>query len=103
VKIDPDTLRAIEAHFYDVIRHRVGDLVTKEAMALPELGALLPGARHAGWFPVPGMYGGFKYWWEGGPANPRLIVESWSRIAEGSGQRHVVTADGPVLVDEGFV
>lgn len=33
----------------------------------------------------------------------RLIVESWSRVVGGSGQAHVITESGSVLVEEGFV
>jgi hypothetical protein len=51
------------------------------------------------WFAVPGMYGGFSIEVFKG----RLFVESWSRVAEGSGQAHVITTAGAVLVDEGFV
>jgi hypothetical protein len=51
------------------------------------------------WFAVPDMYGGFSIELFKG----RLFVESWSRVAEGSGQAHVITTAGAVLVDEGFV
>ncbi len=52
------------------------------------------------WFPVPGMYGGFSIEVFKGRL---LYVESWSRVVEGSGQAHVITTSGAVLVDEGFV
>jgi hypothetical protein len=51
------------------------------------------------WFPVPGMYGGFRFVLRGG----ELEVESWIRVVGGSGQRHRITGDGCVLVEEGFV
>jgi hypothetical protein len=51
------------------------------------------------WFPYPGMYGGFAI----SVYQGRLFVESWSRVADGSGQAHVITERGRVLVDEGFV
>ncbi|KHL18341.1 UNVERIFIED_CONTAM: ankyrin [Mumia flava] len=51
------------------------------------------------WFPYPGMYGGFSI----SVHRSRLFVESWSRVAGGSGQAHVITEDHCVLVDEGFV
>ena len=51
------------------------------------------------WFAVPGMHGGFSIEVFKG----RLFVESWSRVAEGSGQAHVITTGSTVLVDEGFV
>jgi hypothetical protein len=48
------------------------------------------------------MAGGFRYWIEMRAARPMLISESWSRMADGAGQRHEVTADGATLVEEGF-
>ena len=52
---------------------------------------------------MPGMYGGFSYRWEGMGKRARLVVESWCRVVEGSGQRHEITAEGSRLVEEGFV
>lgn len=51
------------------------------------------------WCPYPGMYGGFSL----SVHRERLFVESWSRIAGGSGQAHVITERGRTLVDQGFV
>ncbi|REJ04524.1 hypothetical protein DY023_13845 [Microbacterium bovistercoris] len=51
------------------------------------------------WFGYPGMYGGFGMSIHRG----RLFVESWSRVVGGSGQAHVITESGCVLVEEGFV
>jgi hypothetical protein len=51
------------------------------------------------WFPVPGMVGGFAI----SLVTAGLRVTSWSRMAAGSGKEHLVTRDGTVLVDEGFV
>ena len=55
------------------------------------------------WMPVPGMAGGFHYWLARGAPDPLLIAESWSRVVDGSGQRHEITPRGVALVDEGFV
>ncbi|MFE6733336.1 hypothetical protein [Microbacterium sp. NPDC057650] len=51
------------------------------------------------WFHFPGMYGGFGM----SIHRDRLFVESWSRVVGGSGQAHVITEAGCVLVEEGFV
>ena len=51
------------------------------------------------WFPYPGMYGGFRM----SIQEDRLVVASWSRVVDGSGQRHVITESGCELVEEGFV
>ena len=55
------------------------------------------------WFAVPGMYGGFNYRLERREVELQLVAESWCRVVDGSGMRHVVTAKQAVLVDEGFV
>nr|CRL68215.1 ankyrin [Mycolicibacterium malmesburyense] len=51
------------------------------------------------WFPVPGMYGGFDISLRGN----LLDVKSWCRVVGGSGQAHLVTTAGSILVEEGFV
>jgi hypothetical protein len=52
----------------------------------------VPGQRL--WFPVPGMYGGFDITL----MHDFLDVKSWSRIGGGSGQEHLITTEGPILV-----
>lgn len=103
MKIDPDTIEAIERHFHRVIRAHAGDLLDEHHLVLPDLSALVDTDRPKARFPVPGMYGGFSYWLEGEGSETRLVSESWCRVVDGSGQRHVITADGSQLVEEGFV
>lgn len=55
------------------------------------------------WFPVPGMYGGFSYELSVVSGSPVLISESWCRVVGGSGQRHLVSPHGSLLLEEGFV
>ena len=50
------------------------------------------------WVSYPGMYGGFNL----SVHRDRLFVESWSRVVGGSGQAHIITENGCVLVEEGF-
>jgi hypothetical protein len=71
----------------------------RETLRYPPVTVLheAPGQRM--WFAVPGMYGGFSVELMRG----YLFVESWLRVVGGSGQAHVVTHEGAVLVDEGFV
>ncbi len=45
------------------------------------------------------MYGGFHITLRQG----YLESSSWCRVVGGSGQLHVITHEGAVLVDEGFV
>lgn len=47
----------------------------------------------------PGMYGGLST----SIQRNRLVVKRWSRVVGGSGQAHVITESGCVLVEEGFV
>jgi hypothetical protein len=97
------TMRAIQHHFHKVILARSAALVQLHALQLPDLAPLLTQDERKGWFDIPGMYGGFSYWLESDGVEPKLIVESWSRVAEGSGQRHEVTAHGSKLIEQGFV
>jgi hypothetical protein len=97
------TLKAIEKHFHELIRARAGKLIAEHNLVLPELTTQLAFAKAKTGFPIPGMYGGFSYWLEGEGDQIKLISLSWCRIAEGSGQRHEITAAGSRLVDEGFV
>jgi hypothetical protein len=96
-------LQKLQAHFHAVIRGRADDLITRYAVRLPELEPLLELDDQEVWFPVPGMYGGFRYHLEGSGIDARLVTESFCRVAGGSGQRHDITTDGSRLVAEGFV
>lgn len=96
-------LGRIQVHFHEVIRGRAASMVRENELRLPELEPLLELKRPHMWFAVPGMYGGFCFDLEPAGATSRLISESWCRVCGGSGQRHVITADGSELVAEGFV
>lgn len=96
-------LRKIEANFHSVIVGRAADLVAEHALRLPLLEPLLEQLRPEMWFPVPGMYGGFRYFLEQERPEALLVSESWSRVVGGSGQRHHITSLQAVLVEEGFV
>lgn len=92
----------LESGFHALIRERADDLITEDLL-LPSLTDIADARDHPAWFPVPGMYGGFRYRLVGEGAGSMLVVESWCRIVEGSGERHEVTADGYRLVEQGFV
>lgn len=85
---------------------RLSDLVT-DAMLSAGCGARVRPldvaclAEHGDrvWFPIPGMMGGFAV----ELFNGRLHVDSWSRMAAGSGRAYVITERRTTLVDEGFV
>lgn len=89
---------AWDRHLADLIATRTESLdpvrfrpVPTEIIAVEPLETL--------WFRYPGMYGGFGM----SVHRDRLFIESWSRVVGGSGQAHVITESGCVLVEEGFV
>lgn len=98
-QIPEEMLLAIQQHFHEVIRGRAAKLIDQHKLELPKLNF----DQTKSWFPVPGMYGGFSYWWEGEGKQAKLITESWCRVAGGLGQRHEITTQGSSLVDEGFI
>lgn len=102
-RVPQEAVLAIQSHFHAVICGRGNDLVKEHELRLPELEPLLELDEPEMWFPVPGMYGGFKYRLDLHGGETKLISESWCRVVGGSGQRHEITAAGSQLVDEGFV
>lgn len=102
-RVPAGVIRKIQSYFHEVIKGRIDAELPNHNLRLPELSPLLELQRPQMWFPVPGMYGGFSYELETPGVNAKLIVESWSRICGGSGQRHEITTRGAELVEEGFV
>ena len=106
-RLNPDvslpTIQAMQQHFHAVILGRAEKLIQEQAVRLPELEPLLELESAKVWFAVPGMYGGFAYWLSDVVGSPVLISESWSRVVGGSGQRHLVSLHGSLLLEEGFV
>ena len=96
-------LQEIEKRFHEVIHGRIDRHLPDHGLRLPQLEPLLELDRPAMWFPVPGMIGGFSYWLDVAGVIPKLVCESWSRAATGSGERHEITAEHSRLVEEGFV
>lgn len=96
-----DDLQSILKNFHELIRLVSRGLSEEAKVSLPSQEDILASEQRAQWLPIPGMYGGFNYALS---ADRKILtVESWSRIVEGSGQRHVVTSSGSDLVAEGFV
>jgi hypothetical protein len=96
-------LERVEAHFHALIRSRAGEVLGPQAASLPRLARDQGTEEDPVWFAVDGMHGGFKYWWDASSPGLRLMSESWSRIAAGSGQLHEITPGGARLLGEGFV
>jgi hypothetical protein len=95
--------RVIEQNFHGLIKERAAAMGLPAPLALPTLQGLSGSDEMPEWFAVPGMYGGFAYWFDPTASEPTLVAESWSRVVGGSGQRHTVTVAGVALVAEGFV
>jgi hypothetical protein len=96
-------LLKIQEHFHAVIQGRAKNEVQQHALRLPELEPLLEFDDLRVWFAVPGMYGGFRYRLEVEGVEAKLVSESWSRVVQGSGERHEITSAGSKLVEKGFV
>jgi hypothetical protein len=96
------TIRALDRHLAGVIDSRIRGVLydgdPQQVLRYPPIEILHEVPRQRLWFPVPGMYGGFAITL----ADDFLEVKSWCRIAEGSGQSHLITSEGAILVDEGF-
>ncbi|WP_298575455.1 hypothetical protein [uncultured Luteimonas sp.] len=97
------SILAIERNLHELMRTRADNFIDEHEVVLPGLTAPADATDDQEWFPIPGMYGGFSYGWAGQSSEPMLVVESWSRVVGGSGQRHHITAAGCTLVEEGFV
>lgn len=91
-----DVARTLDQHLRDVIDTR---LAARLQVRYPSVRILerLPGGTDL-WFPVPGMVGGFQI----ALVDDHIEVTSWSRVVEGSGQRHLISTGGSQLVAEGF-
>jgi hypothetical protein len=96
-------LTEMQVHFHQVIRGRVDHLVQEHALRLPELEPLLEMDVPKVWFAVPGMYGGFTTGLSQIDRTTVLVAESWCRVSDGSGQRHIVSPHGSLALEEVFV
>ena len=96
---DITVLRQLETQLRALMRERAASFISVQELQLPTLQADSPPTiDRPGWFPVPGMYGGFKYWLESKEDPVRLLCDSWCRVVDGSEQRHEITVTGTRLV-----
>jgi hypothetical protein len=102
-RVSEAALLLMQEHFHRLIRQIAGELVQEHRLRLPELEPLIEYDERQFWFEVPGMYGGFNYWLAKDGLKPRIGVQSWSRVIDGSGLHHDISEDGIVLLDRGFV
>ena len=80
---------AILYRFHELIRSVAGKFVDNPDIQMPLLPEVFGDECY---FPVLGMYGGFKYWLEPLGDSQKLVVTSWSRIVEDSEQTFEITA-----------
>jgi hypothetical protein len=100
----PETsLQKIERAFHALIQIRTNEFQVPLPEDLPSLTELKATESNPAWFGVDGMYGGFRYFFQGSPTDLNLVVESWSRVVDGSGQRHLITPTNTELMEEGMV
>lgn len=97
------SILAVERNLHGLMQLRASNLIEEHRVMLPGLTAPADATDDPEWFPIPGMYGGFSYRWAADSTGPILVVESWSRVVGGSGQRYHITAADCTLVEEGFV
>ena len=79
---------------------RADDLIEKHSLQLPQLEMLLELDGYSVWFPIIGMYGGFRYWLENDSSGPALLAYNECRVVGGSEQMHKITAHGSEFVAE---
>jgi hypothetical protein len=101
--LPPATIRALDRHLTGVVDGRIRSVFDdgrdpQQVLRYPPVGILheVPGQRL--WFPVPGMYGGFEITL----VKDFLEVTSWCWNVGRSGQHHLITSAGVMLVAEGF-
>lgn len=93
---DPELLR-IQELFHGLIRSRAQEGGLSIPKRLPKLSRGMITETEPRWFPVPGMCGGFAFRLQERGTMLQLVADSWSRVAEGSELRHVVTAKEVLL------
>ena len=81
---------AILSRFHELIRSVAGKFVDNPDIQMPLLPEVFGDECY---FPVPGMYGGFKYWLEPLGDGQKLVVTSWSRVVEDSKQTFEISVD----------
>ena len=100
--LPPATIRALDRHLAGVIDRRIRVLYDgrdpRQVLRYPPVEILHEVPGHRVWVPVPGMYGGFAITL----VKDFLEVTSWCWHEDGSGQHHLITAAGAVLVAERF-
>lgn len=96
-------LKLMQVNFHEVIHERVASLVQKHNLILPVLSLLLEDISKDKevYFDIPGMYGGFTYWFEFDSTKTEIMSlysRSSSRLVGDSEQLHKCTTEGWQLI-----
>ena len=104
VQVSEGDLKSLRTWFHALVCVRTQGIEKEyvHQLRLPDVEEAQEGTNPV-WFAFPGMYGGFSYRFDQEANPPTLVVESWCRVVDGSGQRHRITRDSCELVEEGFV
>lgn len=95
-----DILIKIHCNFSKLILKRVKELSKIESFALPTKEDVELSFKEEQWFPVEGMYGGFKYKVIYDQSKGYVLIStSWCRVMGGSGQTHEITENGCTLIE----
>ena len=97
--VPPEQLLRLNAQFHHLIMERAAHLVGEQDLCLPKIDPLVALDQPLLWFPVPGMYGGFRAELHRAGPEPQLLVSSWNRVVGGSGQTHIVMPHGYVMLE----
>jgi hypothetical protein len=101
--LTPERTRALSKHLGECIDGRVRGLYPgrnpRTVLRYPPVEILEELAGHRVFFPVPGMFGGFEIVLRHG----YLEVKSWNSTVAGSGQTHLITHEGVIRVDDGYL
>lgn len=101
-RLTPTQIRALDGRLAELIdgriQGRVFDGELRKVLRYPPVEILHEMPDQRVWFPLPAKYGFHIQLQRRG-----LEVKSWCGFVEGSGQTHLVTPEGSVLIDQGFV
>lgn len=93
VQRDEEAIKKMEIGLHSVINGRVEDLIKKHGLILPQLSFLFEKCKDEGfYYPVPGMFGGFKV----SCVENGIQADSWVRICSGSEETHFIDREGNV-------
>ena len=97
----PEDFEKLEKNFHALIVKRITEefsSIELSRIKLPHLKIPFIDIFSSRYVGIDGMYGGFQYTFDASEDVLKLIVESWSRIIGGSGQKHIVTPEGFLCV-----